>query len=230
MTNSVIKAENLRRILPGNRVYDAAARREAKAWGTHFVLKERRSVEYAYPPIAAYRNELITGNPAVTWLEFIRNTFGKRSSALSVGVGTGWIEQELLKMDLVGSLEIMDLSKSALDEAIRRTQAVGRAIDVSAFVGDCNFIELQPERYDLIVCHSILHHVINLEHVLHQLNAALKVGGVLVVDEYVGPSRWQWPRETCSFVNAIMTQLSDAAIGERKLLSGAELVQRGVSS
>jgi SAM-dependent methyltransferase len=94
---------------------------------------------------------------------------------------------------------------------------------VGASVGDCNFIQLQPEKYDLILCHSILHHVVNLEHLLHQLNAALKVGGILVVDEYVGPSRWQWPRQTCSFVNAIMTQVSNGTVGERRLLCRAEL-------
>ena len=40
-----------------------------------------------------------------------------------------------------------------------------------------------------------LHHVFHLEHLLDQIKATLKPGGLLVVQQYVGPSQMQFPQE-----------------------------------
>lgn len=205
---ATVDCDNRLLVLLGNRAYSAAVKRETQAWGSHFVLQQRRSIEYSYPPIAAYRNQVITGDSGTTWPEYLKARFGRFERALSIGVGTGWIEESLIKQGLVSSIELGDLSQAAVEHAAHRLHAVDTTVKVSVNVYDVNFIHLEPERYDLILCHSILHHTINLEHLLVQLNLALKARGVLVVDEFIGPSRWQWPGQTCAIVNAIMNGLT----------------------
>ena len=58
--------------------------------------------------------------------------------------------------------------------------------------GDLNFIKLPENEYDIVYCHGVLHHIINLEYLLEQLYKTLKPHGVLVVYEFVGESKWQW--------------------------------------
>src|SRR3990172_8330706 len=199
--------EKLLRILPGSTVYAAAVRCEMKAWGSDSTLQQKLSTEYSHPAIVAYRNELITGDPHVTWQNLLQSHFGRFERVLSVGVGTGWVEESLIGLGLIESLVVTDLSPSAVEHTVRRLQERNPSIRVSSSVQDVNFIQLEPETYDLVLCHSILHHAINLEHILYQLHASLKVNGVLVVDEFIGPSRWQWSAKTCAHVNSVMRQL-----------------------
>jgi SAM-dependent methyltransferase len=200
--------ENRMSVLPGNKVYEAAVRRETKAWGSSFALRERRSIEYSYPAITAYRNRIITGSSETTWIDFLKGQYGRFGRALSLGVGTGWIEEALLKQGLVSVIDISDLSHSAVEYVSNRLSALDSRVKVNAHVQDANFIRLEPESYDLIICHSILHHVINLEYLLYHLNLSLKKTGMLVVDEFIGPSRFQWPKQVCDVVNSILRSLT----------------------
>jgi SAM-dependent methyltransferase len=78
---------------------------------------------------------------------------------------------------------------------------------------DLNFVELPVARYDVVWSSSCLHHVINLEHLLGQVERTLRPGGLFAVHDYVGercfqysparlariaevlrdvPARWRW--------------------------------------
>jgi SAM-dependent methyltransferase len=195
-------------ILPTSKYYEAAVRRESKTWGREYTLSERRSIEYAYPSIAAYRNETITGSSEKTWMDLLKECYGGFEKALSLGVGSGWIEETLIERELVSSLELSDLSSTAVQYVSDRLKKLDKKVKVQVQVQDANFVWLEPECYDLIICHSILHHIINLEHLLGQINGALKKTGVLVVDEFIGPSRFQWPKTVRNVVNRTVRSLS----------------------
>lgn len=201
-----------------NRAYRAAVRRETKAWGGEYALNERRSIEYTYPSIAAYRNETITGSSEKTWMDLLCERYGRFDKALSLGVGTGWIEDALIKRKLITSLELSDLSSTAVQYVSDRLKTLDEKVEVQAHVQDANFISLEPERYDLIICHSILHHILNLEHLIHQLNGALRKTGILVVDEFIGPSRFQWAKSVRDTVNRTMRPLA-RGVGFRPMAS-----------
>jgi len=57
----------------------------------------------------------------------------------------------------------------------------------------------------LILCHGVLHHLIKLEHVLYQINRALKSNGLFLVYEYIGESRWQFDEERLEFLRRHFT-------------------------
>lgn len=205
-------------IFPTSKYYEAAVRRELKTWGGEYALNERRSIEYAYPSIAAYRNETITGSPENTWMDLLKEKYGRFQNALSLGAGTGWIEEALIRRGLVISLEISDLSSTAIQYVADRLKSLDEKVSVQTHVQDANFISLESDCYDLIICHSILHHIINLEHLLGQINGALKKTGILVVDEFIGPSRFQWPKSVRETVNRTVEPLA-RGVGFRPMAS-----------
>jgi len=56
----------------------------------------------------------------------------------------------------------------------------------SNLAADLNFAELQPDSFDFILCHGILHHLINLEFILAQINRALTRDGIVLIYELRG--------------------------------------------
>jgi SAM-dependent methyltransferase len=57
---------------------------------------------------------------------------------------------------------------------------------------DLNAIKLERGAYDVVFGISSVHHVRNLEHLFRQVHQALKPGGYFFLDEFIGPSRFQW--------------------------------------
>jgi SAM-dependent methyltransferase len=49
-----------------------------------------------------------------------------------------------------------------------------------------------------------LHHIEALEHVLQQCRQALRPSGLLLVNEFVGPSRFQWTPQQIDMANALL--------------------------
>jgi O-antigen biosynthesis protein len=86
-------------------------------------------------------------------------------------------------------------------------KATGIEIDEARFAGgmeaaqglpahfvaaDINTLNLKPFSYDLIYSLQSFHHFENLEHIMREVCQALAPGGCFVLDEYVGPARFQW--------------------------------------
>ncbi|HEY7546428.1 MAG TPA: class I SAM-dependent methyltransferase, partial [Blastocatellia bacterium] len=63
---------------------------------------------------------------------------------------------------------------------------------------------LEPESYDLIFsCHSF-HHFLRLERIMEQVRGALTPRGLFVLEEYVGPTQFQWTDEQMEIVRALL--------------------------
>ncbi len=52
-----------------------------------------------------------------------------------------------------------------------------------------------------------LHHVVRLEALYETVARALKPGGLFVIDEYVGPTRFQWSERQMQLTNALQELL-----------------------
>jgi hypothetical protein len=59
----------------------------------------------------------------------------------------------------------------------------------------------------VVVAHSVVHHVERLERALDQIASSLRTGGVLALNEYVGPSRLQFSDRALGIVNDVMVRL-----------------------
>jgi SAM-dependent methyltransferase len=63
---------------------------------------------------------------------------------------------------------------------------------VHYWVGDFNEPSLPSRKYDAVFFHQSAHHVGKLEKLFRALLGVLKPGGMVYLDEFVGPSRNDW--------------------------------------
>ena len=208
----------LYKIQPEHLLYNKALGIEEKFWETELTF-EKRSRRPAYHPIvASYINRMITGNSAKEWHRLLKERFGHFEKACSLGAGIGFEEEKLLNLDLFDQLDLYELGEKSTDrfkQRIKKNSAINTKINIT--ITDINFIQLPEERYDFIMCNSILHHIINLEHVLDQVNRALKPGGIFVFNDYVGEDRFMSSPLKQAFVNCIGDLFAGKGIRIHKL-------------
>jgi SAM-dependent methyltransferase len=162
------------------------------------------------PAVMERWNLLITGDAACGHREYVVRKYcrGRQElRGLSLGCGGGNKE---LAWDATGAfrrIEAYDISenriRSAREEAARR--GVGARVDFR--VGDAYEVPLEGETYDVIITEDSLHHFTPLEPLLRRLHDALAPDGLFVLNEFVGPSRFQWTDRQIEAVNSLLSLL-----------------------
>jgi 2-polyprenyl-3-methyl-5-hydroxy-6-metoxy-1,4-benzoquinol methylase len=161
---------------------------ESEAPGTQWVQ---------VPGVKESINRRATGDPAIDWIDHSASllaSFTKPINLLSVGCGFGAIERLLRRRDYCQHIHGGDIAGAAI-EAATKTAEAEHLEGVTYEVADLNRAEFPKEKYHAVYAHACLHHVFHLEHLLDQIKWTLKPGGLLVVQEYVGPSQMQFPQE-----------------------------------
>lgn len=142
------------------------------------------------PQILTYKAKVLGGRDGyceyADWTQSFIEKYGPRERCLSFGSGIGRVEDYLIRNGFCERLETIELCANE-NKAIRVENR-----HVETLAGDLNFVGLEPDSYDFILCHGVLHHLINIEYVLDQINLSLKEDGILLVYEYVGETRWQF--------------------------------------
>ncbi|HMB52579.1 MAG TPA: class I SAM-dependent methyltransferase, partial [Thermoanaerobaculia bacterium] len=189
-------------------------------WGDHdFTDRLHRIHWMASPVVRAYLNQLASGHPATDWLTWawrqrvLKQLPGRAPLAVLVlGCGTGWLERSLVSQDRVGTIDACDVSEGAVAEAAELARAAGLGDRLRYHVVDLNE-EAPPaaegDGYDVVVAHSVLHHVENLEAAYPRIAAALVPGGLLVMNEYLGPTRFQFTDAQMAAINAVLARLPE---------------------
>ena len=143
-----------------------------------------------------YYNELVSGSRSTHYLEYFKQKYvepkGKVRIA-SLGCGTGHLERHLAQTFRYDHNRIdgYDISPELVKHA--REQAASLGIDsLEYFEADLDQIQLPESEYDLVIFFHSLHHVENLEGALQQAESALAPNGLLLVVDFVGPTRFQW--------------------------------------
>jgi len=138
----------------------------------------------AHPLVRRAINERVTGDPNVWPITALRRT---AATALSIGCGTGGLERSIVDAGISPDVTGIDISETPLAEA--RKLAEGRPI---RYVVADAWTFLRENSFDAIFFHGSLHHFDRLDELMDLVAHALKPGGFLWYDEYVGPSRDEW--------------------------------------
>lgn len=159
---------------------------------------------------AAEINRLISGDPHLGWVAYLkRSRFQQtRARGLSLGCGSGAVVVDALQLNIVQQMEGIDLSAGAVAVARERAAKAGLATRARFRTANVNELPLDGQ-LDLIVFEQSLHHVDALEAVLDRCHAALAPDGLLVINEYVGPDRFQWNDEVQRLMNAMLQLLPE---------------------
>ncbi|MFY9822118.1 MAG: class I SAM-dependent methyltransferase [Thermoanaerobaculia bacterium] len=158
--------------------------------------------------VRRYVNESVSGSPdcwPIDWL-LSRLQSHRFSSALSLGCGDGPLERDLLAKGMCSAILGIDISAGALEIARRKAADLGLA-GVEYRQGDLNALDLSGQTFDAVFFHQSLHHVEDLDGCLAATATALRPGGLLYLDEYVGPSRDEWSPALLAEANRVFLTL-----------------------
>lgn len=169
---------------------------------------------FEVPAVQRRINQLVSGDPAIGMYEW----FAKRILAtgqslplersLTLGCGSGELERGLHRIGFARQFEGVDIASQAVNMAIAALEGLDSA-DIRYTVSDINRICLPEHAYDVIFCPMSAHHFSELERIFKQVHQALKPGGLFVLNEYIGPNRFQWPPHQTAIIHALLSSLPE---------------------
>lgn len=189
--------------------------RIADLWST---LQQQRAEEF---PILgwldstmvqrAYVLPKIVGASDGNWLVWLAGHLGlpRDGRWLSIACGAGGLELYAVEQGLCATIEGVDIAPGAIEIARRNAEAAGRSGVVSYRVADLERERLPEAAYDVILCGMGLHHIRRLEYFYEEAAQALRPGGHILLNEFVGPSQWQWTDAQLAATNALLASLPE---------------------
>ncbi len=130
---------------------------------------------------------------------------------LSVGCGAAIKEQALCQALPDRHVVGIDLAADTVARAARGAAAAGIE-NLSLEVGDFNALDLAADSYDAILGLGALHHIRELESFWQQCRRALRPGGHVIGQEYIGPSQFQWTAAQVEHGNRALAELVPPAL------------------
>jgi SAM-dependent methyltransferase len=166
------------------------------------------------PQVHLNHNFLVTGDRDAYWVDWLRERYfsdGLAGDALSLGCGAGHLDRIFKSRGYTfRSFTGIDVSPRAVARARTMADQVGLAPSIEYRAADLNSYELPTRRFDFIYFFMSLHHIEALEHVLQQCQRALRPRGLLLVNEFVGPSRFQWTERQLDMANTALASIPSA--------------------
>lgn len=167
------------------------------------------------PPINAWEipalrrrwNRMVSGDTAVDHVEYIVRRYlsnRKALKAFSPGCGNGGNEIRWAETGIFERIDACDLSSPRIASAIDLAEQKKLAGIVKFKVGDLGEIT-GDNLYDLVITEGALHHFYPMRAALEKIKSLLKPGGLLIVNEFVGPSRFQWTARQLQAANAMLS-------------------------
>jgi len=161
------------------------------------------------PVIMAHCQELVTGDLALDIYGFIKKEILSETidRGLSICSGSGDFERGLLDHKICRHIDAYEISEERVKEG-RRLSKEGN-YSINFITEDINFAIFKKNYYDIFFSWSALHHVKNLEVVCQNARAALKKGGLVIAQEFIGPNQFQWTDKQVLIINKILNILPE---------------------
>lgn len=161
------------------------------------------------PAVRARWNFLMSGSPDIDEYDYIHNKYLASINsikALSLACGTGHCELNWASFNNINRIDAYDLSDERIVYA-KNEAAKMNCNNVNFQVGDVYKIELKPNHYDLIIAEQALHHFTPLRQIIERISFTLKPAGYFFINEFIGPSMFQWTKNQINAVNSILELL-----------------------
>jgi SAM-dependent methyltransferase len=158
------------------------------------VIEQQHVAWMDVQPVRLYINRTI-GHGELLWpLELLERFLKGRTfnRALSIGCGAGALERQLIKRGLCRTCDAFDGSVVSLHTARKEAEREGVGDRIRYFAANFNEPALPHAKYDIVFFHQSAHHVAKLEKLFRAVMNALTPDGLVYLDEYVGPSRFDW--------------------------------------
>ena len=169
---------------------------------------------WSHPRIVRHVNRLVCGDPIdgphAGFSRLIQRTApsGGFGHAISVGCGSGGKEMTLLEQGIVQHFHLCEIGEHRRGQIIAKAEERGVADRVTVHIG--NALDRPLDRqYDLVYWNNALHHMFDVRAALQWSRAGLGAGGLLAVDDFVGPTRFQWTDAELDLASRVRAMLPD---------------------
>ncbi len=187
--------------------------RVAQVWGEVFAQGQRAEVATSLgwlawdPVLLRYVFPQLGGTD---WYSFARERCSGRplELGLSLCCGDGLTERYLLQSGVCPAWEGIDISPAAIASCRQAAEAAGMST-LRYRVGDLESTRFPRHQYDVVVGWMGLHHLRHLSRLYREIRRTLRPEGVLIVNEYVGPPRFQMPPRQVELVNECLRLLPE---------------------
>ena len=144
---------------------------------------------------------------------------------LELGCGNGL--PTLSFSTVVQYIDAYDISDEAINLA--KKNALEKGIkNINFNVMDLNQIGLPHNEYDVVFFNHALHHFDALERIFSEVAKSLKPGGIVFIDDYIGPNRLQWKQREYAIMTEIDNILPDKyrmdSLHENQVRSEVEII------
>ena len=164
------------------------------------------------PAVQRRWNFLITGDWNTTYYQYIGQKYLSKMSGikgLSLACGTGRREVQWAKVADFARIDAFDISPSRI-AAARKLAKDENLDDIISFqVGDVLKMRFVPNEYDVVFVEQALHHFSPLDEIIAKIYDALAPNGYLILNEYVGPNRFQWTDKQLEIANNLLSSIPE---------------------
>lgn len=167
---------------------------------------------------------MVSGDPSIDHRQYVAREYLAQAGlrALSLGCGRGLKEIAWARTGSFDSILGVDLSTASINEARSNASTAGFDNVLSFRVANIDELE-ESTAFDVLIIEQALHHFSNLPRVVETIRRLLKPDGYLVINEYVGARRFQWPSRQVAMAQELLSSLpewarikgSDGSIVER---------------
>ncbi len=180
-------------------------------WG-EFHNKQRFKLSWLESQVVVdYINNRVTQGEE-SWYSIIKKiNKGKFKNALIVGCGAGELERNLYKNDYFENALGIDISEKSLELARKNANTDEiKNINYKLFNLETDDY-LKLGHFDLIIVTMAAHHINNLDYFYKGIYKILdKKNGLVVLNEYIGPNRFNHSDKVLSIINKLLNALDDS--------------------
>jgi len=174
-------------------------------------VEQPRSYIWNIPAVHRRINRLVSGAEGMNYATYVSQKYlcaGAPRVGISLACGNGAKELLWAENCRFAQLDAYDISPRRIEFANRQAQAVGHG-EIQYRVGDVCQLEWPPNQYDVVLSDQALHHITPLESLIVSLRKTLKPSGHLIVNEYIGPSRFQWTDQQLKAIGDVLDLLPE---------------------
>ncbi len=165
---------------------------------------------WTIPKVNERWNLLITGNKDIDYIEYlVENHLRNRKNLrlISLGSGLSHYEIELAKYSNFAEIICVDIAENRMLEAESKANKLNLK-NIKFVCEDFNNYKIPKEYFDIVFFHASLHHFDNIhDFVASTIKNSLKPDGLLVINEYVGATRLQFPKHQITKINEALNTI-----------------------
>jgi ubiquinone/menaquinone biosynthesis C-methylase UbiE len=160
------------------------------------------------PEIGRHTNLLISGNEKTDYFSYVSQKYLKEKQnliALSLGCGNGHRELKWAKLANFARIDAYDLSPTLIETARKNAAQANLEKSIHYEARDITTCQFADGTYDVVFVEQSLHHFSSLDTFLKQIKRAMKPDGLFIINEFIGPIRFQWTKRQLEIANALRT-------------------------